>query len=382
MKSMTLDVPLASLGEIARIQKGSTITAKSAVRGEVPVIAGGTKPAYFHHESNREANAITVSASGAAGYVSFHPYPIYASDCITVESLDLEVVDQRYLFFALLSMQDYLYSLSRGTALQHVYAKDLKPLKIPVPLIDDQRRIVSALDNHLSRLDKALAQLRRVTRLSSNFKESFTHGIVSGQYSDNLSQWQATKLGQVAKWSSGGTPQSGNSKYYGGSIPWCVIGDLTESAVSETAKTITEEGLAASSAKIVNPGTVLLAMYGASIGRTGMAGIPMATNQAIACAVPIASLDPSYLLLYLQSQKRMFIESGKGGAQPNISQTIIKDWEINLPPIDEQKRLLRLAKSFQATAENLNELMRDLEEKYESLRKSLLNAAFTGGLAA
>jgi type I restriction enzyme S subunit len=382
MKSMTLGVPLASLGEIARIQKGSTITAKSAVRGEVPVIAGGTKPAYFHHESNREANAITVSASGAAGYVSFHPYPIYASDCITVESLDLEVVDQRYLFFALLSMQDYLYSLSRGTALQHVYAKDLKPLKIPVPLIDDQRRIVSALDNHLSRLDKALAQLSRVTRLSSNFKESFTHGIVSGQYSDNLSKWQATKLGQVAKWSSGGTPQSGNPKYYGGSIPWCVIGDLTESAVSETAKTITEEGLAASSAKIVNPGTVLLAMYGASIGRTGMAGIPMATNQAIACAVPIASLDPSYLLLYLQSQKRMFIESGKGGAQPNISQTIIKDWEINLPPIDEQKRLLRLAKSFQATAENLNELMRDLEEKYESLRKSLLNAAFTGGLAA
>jgi len=372
-----------NLGEVAKIQKGMTITSKTARPGSVPVIAGGQQPAYFHDKANRPAKTITVSASGAyAGFVAFHSEPIWASDCTTVEPIDDQICMPEFLYYYLQAKQVEIYSLQRGSGMPHVYAKDLALLEIGVPPLEEQNQIVEIINHHLSRLDKALAELKRVTRLSLNFKESFTHGIVTGLYSIDLSQWQATKLGQVAKWSSGGTPQSGNPKYYGGSIPWCVIGDLTESVVSETARTITEEGLAASSAKIVNPETVLLAMYGASIGRTGMAGIPMATNQAIACAVPIASLDPSYLLLYLQSQKRMFIESGKGGAQPNISQTIIKEWEINLPPIDEQKRLLRLAKSYQATAENLDELIRDLDKRYASLRRSLMNAAITGGLAS
>jgi type I restriction enzyme S subunit len=108
----------------------------------------------------------------------------------------------------------------------------------------------------------------------------------------------------------------------------------------------------------------------------------MATNQAIACAVPTANLDPHYLLLYLQSQKRRFVDSGKGGAQPNISQTIIKGWSINLPPIEEQKRLLGLADLHHATIENLNEMTLELETQYLSLRRSLLNAAFSGDLVA
>jgi type I restriction enzyme S subunit len=280
------------------------------------------------------------------------------------------------------SISKFINDSQKGTTRPRVNIQTVRNLPIVVPPIEEQNRIVETLEKHLLRLDKALVELESSSRLKNNFKDSLIHGIVSGHYSDNLSTWQVTTLGQVAKWSSGGTPQSGNPNYYGGQIPWCVIGDLTESLVTETAKTITDEGLAASSAKIVNPGTVLLAMYGASIGRTGIAGTPMATNQAIACAVPNANLDPNYLLLYLQSQKRMFIESGKGGAQPNISQTIIKAWALNLPPIEEQKRLLGLAESHQATIKSLSEVSLKLEDQYLTLKRSLLNAAFTGGLVA
>ena len=303
---------------------------------------------------------------------------------VAILRLKREDVDSRWLMWWLNSPQTRatIAALASGTTRQRITRKNLEALNLFLPPIDEQRRIVETLDDHLSRLDKALAELERSKRLTDNFKESLVHGVVSGQYSDELSNWQMTTLGQVAKWSSGGTPQSGNPNYYGGQIPWCVIGDLTESLVTETAKSITDEGLAASSAKIVNPGTVLLAMYGASIGRTGIAGKSMATNQAIACALPNANLDPNYLLLYLQSQKRMFIESGKGGAQPNISQTIIKEWALNLPPLDEQKRLLDLTRSHQSTIASLNERALELESQYLSLRRSLLNAAFTGDLVA
>lgn len=295
---------------------------------------------------------------------------------------DASVLDKKFMLYNLQGWLDAIWEETSATTVKHLSSKSIQEIPFPCPPLEEQRRIVKTLDDHLSRLDKALAEVERSQRLNDNLRESLVNGIVCGQYSDNLSDWQATTLGEVARWSSGGTPQSGNPKYYGGSIPWCVIGDLTESSVTETAKTITEEGLAASSAKIVTPGTVLLAMYGASIGRTGIAGKPMATNQAIACAVTNANLDPNYLLLYLQSQKRMFIESGKGGAQPNISQTIIKTWALSLPPFEEQKRLLGLADLQQATIANLNELTVGLEKQYLWLRRSLLHAAFTGDLVA
>ncbi len=97
--------------------------------------------------------------------------------------------------------------------------------------------------------------------------------------------WERKTLGEVATWGSGGTPQAGNSRFYGGQIPWAIIGDLTDSDVFTTEKHITEEGLANSSAKLVPVGAILIAMYG-SIGKMGIAKVPMATNQAIAFALP------------------------------------------------------------------------------------------------
>ena len=110
--------------------------------------------------------------------------------------------------------------------------------------------------------------------------------------------WRHLTLKDVAKWSSGGTPKAGTKEYYGGDIPWAVIGDLNDGHVSTTASTITEAGLANSSAKVVAPGTLLVGMYG-SIGKMSIADVPMATNQAIACAVPASDIDLSYLSIPL-----------------------------------------------------------------------------------
>ena len=91
----------------------------------------------------------------------------------------------------------------------------------------------------------------------------------------------------------------------------------------------------------------MIAMYGASIGRTGLVAVPMATNQAIACAIPnVELLDNLFLLIYLQTQKTLFVEAGQGAAQPNISQTVLKRWPIPLPSIAEQKRVVEIVSSM------------------------------------
>jgi type I restriction enzyme S subunit len=151
--------------------------------------------------------------------------------------------------------------------------------------------------------------------------------------------WAWTTLGETVRWGSGGTPRRGVARYYGGSILWAIIGDLNDGLVMTTAGTITDEGLAESSARLVPPGTVLVAMYG-SIGKLGIAGIEMATNQAIGFADPRQGLDSRFLFWFLRAERRNLVQAGKGATQKNISQTVLRAWPLPLPPLNEQRRIV------------------------------------------
>jgi type I restriction enzyme, S subunit len=153
-------------------------------------------------------------------------------------------------------------------------------------------------------------------------------------------KWASAMLGEIAEWGSGGTPRAGDSRYYGGEIPWAVIGDLNDGVVGTTAATITEEGLRNSSARVVPRGTVLMAMYG-SIGKLGIAGLPLATNQAIVFARPNEAVEARFLFWFLRSQREAFAAAGKGATQKNISQTVIRPWPVPVPPLAEQRRIVR-----------------------------------------
>ena len=150
--------------------------------------------------------------------------------------------------------------------------------------------------------------------------------------------WIDGKLEQVAVWGSGGTPSRSRSDFYGGTIPWIKTGELGQGLITDTEEKITREALANSSAKIFPKGSVAIAMYGATIGKVGTLGIDAATNQACAVGIPFHGVTTTkYLLHYLASQKAEFVAKGQGGAQPNISQTIIKSWPIPLAPLREQE---------------------------------------------
>lgn len=198
--------------------------------------------------------------------------------------------------------------------------------------------------------------------------------------------WKWTTLNAVGKWKAGGTPSRSVTEYYeNGTIPWLKTGDLTDGKVSVVEEYITKLGVENSSAHINPKGAVLIAMYGATIGKIGILEMDCATNQACcACVVKEEVVSNWYLFYYLLSQRKGFISLGAGGAQPNISRTKIINYPIPVPPLDEQKRivakveeLLPLIEAYGKSYDRLQELNAELPGK---LKASILQEAIQGKL--
>ena len=192
--------------------------------------------------------------------------------------------------------------------------------------------------------------------------------------------WVWVRLESVASWGSGGTPSRKHEEYYNGDILWIKTGELNNGWIYDTEEKITDEGLKKSSAKLFPPYSVLIAMYGATIGKVAILGVPATTNQACACAVCNKSLLYMYLFYYCISQKNVFIEKGKGGAQPNISQIILKQHPIPLPPLFEQQRIVERIEELFAKLDEAKERLQEVADSFAVRKAAILHKAFTGEL--
>ena len=170
--------------------------------------------------------------------------------------------------------------------------------------------------------------------------------------------WTIKKLGDICFTTSGGTPNRKRTDFYGGSIPWVKSGELVGGIITRTEECITEEALQNSSAKIFPCGTLLIALYGATIGKLAFLGVEAATNQAVCGIYKCSALNQKYLYYFLSLQRPALIKLGIGGAQPNISQTILKEISIPYPPLPEQERIVA----------RIEELFSDLDKGVETLQ--------------
>lgn len=197
------------------------------------------------------------------------------------------------------------------------------------------------------------------------------------------SGWARTTLGTVADWGAGGTPSRSEPSFYGGKIPWIKSGELNTRYIKTTEESITEEAIKSSSAKIFPAGSVAIAMYGATIGKTAILGIDASTNQACAVGVPVEGIiGNEYLYRLLQNEKAAFIEKGKGGAQPNISQAVIKAHEIGLPPLAEQTRIAVKLDELLAQVDTLKTRIDGIPALLKRFRQSVLVAAVSGEISS
>ena len=327
---------------------------------------------------------------------------VFRSNCLVLNKL----LD---MFLGLPYVVQYAIENSNGINLPRVSPKIMEKLPFPLPPLNEQKRIAEKVERLLAKIDEAKQlieevkesfELRRAAILDKAFKGQLgtndpnemsmletTNEIKEKDLIPKEEQpyevpenWVWVRSGHVAKWGSGGTPSRKRLEYYGGDIPWIKTGELNDGIVSASEETITEEGLQNSSAKIFPKGSIAIAMYGATIGKLGILGIDAATNQACAVGQPYDFLNSKYMFYYFLARRSDLIVLGKGGAQPNISQTIIKDFPFALPPLNEQKRIADKVDNLLSNLENEQELVLEVEEKLNLLKQSILNKAFRGEL--
>ena len=265
-------------------------------------------------------------------------------------------------YFRSMKVKNYIDSIKVGVAQMNLSLGQLKDFPIIIPPLSEQSRIVEELDLLSNIIEKKRQQLSELDNLAQSiFYDMFGDPVT------NEKSWEVKKLGEVCKTSSGGTPSKSHSEYYeGGIIPWLRSGEVNQMYISKTELFITEEGLANSSAKWFPENTVVIAMYGATVGQVGILCKMMTTNQAICGIFPNESFIPIYLYHFLLSKKEEYIKLASGGAQPNISQNIIRDTLVCCPKKELQQLFAKKIEAIEKQKALIKQSIAETEELFNS----------------
>ena len=194
--------------------------------------------------------------------------------------------------------------------------------------------------------------------------------------------WEWVRLGGIGEWGAGATPARGKSDYYGGQIPWFKSGELNADFISTSEESVTELALNECSLRYNNIGDVLIAMYGATIGKTSILQVRATTNQAVCACTPFSCMNNLYLLTLLKAWRKNFVGMGAGGAQPNISREKIIATVIALPPLAEQQRIIAKVDELMTLCDQLEQQSEHQLDAHQQLTETLLSALLTPAAGA
>jgi type I restriction enzyme S subunit len=268
-----------------------------------------------------------------------------------------------------------------GTIQRNLYWPHLKRVGVVVPPPDEQAAIVRFLDWTNGRLERAIRAKRKVIALLNEQKQAIIHRAVTrgldpsaplkpsgiSWLGDIPRHWDVRKLRSLFRLQGSGTTPSGE-QFYGGSTNWVMSGDLNDSEVRRTKRTVQEVALETySTLKLYPPGSLVVAMYGATIGKTGILGEPACTNQACCVlAQPADNANVRFVQLAVQIAKPHLVSEAYGGGQPNVNAEVVRSLRIGLPPAEEQERILG---SVADSTGHLDITISRLEREIELLRE-------------
>jgi type I restriction enzyme S subunit len=284
-----------------------------------------------------DADSVIVAMYGnTAAKVAISKIPLTTNQACCNITVDRTKADYRFLYYWLFKEYNSLKSLANGGAQQNLNASIIRNYKIIIPDLPTQRRIaeiLSALDDKIElnrRMNQTLEQMAQTL-----FRQYFVDGIDE----ENLpEEWKIGKIGDIYKTTSGGTPGRSKPEYYGDDIPWIKSKELNGGFIFETEEKITKEGLKKSSAKLLPTHSVLVAMYGATVGEISITSIEATCNQAICAILPNIGYPYTFIFQFLKESKEELINRATGSAQQNISQELIQSFEIVIPPVDVVQR--------------------------------------------
>ena len=358
---------LEFLSDIAYIQKGKTITESKTVKGDIPVIAGGQSPAYYHNESNRDGNIITVSASGAyAGFINYFDKPIFASDCNTIKSKDEKNISTGLIFHFLKSIQKEIYYLQRGQAQPHVYADDLSKVKIPLPSKEIQKKIVTEIEKLEKQEQKAV---EGIEKLRYDIGKTI-----------NNSKGSLTKLEDITtKIGSGATPKGGKGSYQESGISLIRSQNIYDYGFVEKGLAfINEEQAKKLDIVTVEKNDILFNITGASVARCCIVEdkyLPARVNQHVSIIRTNDKALPKYVQMILVSEeyKDQLLKIGDGGtSRQAITKLQLEEFKIPLPTIAEQEKIVAEIKKIEKKIAELEKQIELMPKQKETILKKYL----------
>ncbi len=301
-------------------------------------------------------------------------FPVFAVNPSRILPKYLEWISKTHFFV------DLCKAASEGTT-NRVRLKEDRFLmaKIPLPPLAEQRRIVARIEELAAKIEEARGLRKNAGEEVEALLAAKLNEIFSPNRKNNL---RLVKIAEICDTSSGGTPSRQRFDFFeNGTIPWIKSGELKDTFIKVAEEYITQGALDDSSAKIFPNGTLLIALYGANVGMTGILGLDAATNQAICAVFPKKELlERDYLYWFFRKMRPDYLKNSFGGAQPNISQKMIRETEIAIPSLPEQRRILAYLDELQAKVDVLRRLQAETGAELDALMPAVLDRAFKGEL--
>lgn len=306
------------------------------------------------------------------------------SAAFVIYEIDRSQVDERYLgyYFKIPDVWKSIGSQSTGTNVRRrsLHPDDFEKTAIKLPPLDEQRRIVARIEQLAAKIEEARGLRRKAEEeanvlLEKAFKKTREEMLESS--------FPKNKIGNITTVTSGGTPSRTDPNYWHGDIPWIKTGELLDADIYQAEEYISSVGLENSSAKLFPIDTVLVALYGQgqTRGRTGRLMIEAATNQACCAILPQKDvLDARFVQYWIRSLYTQMRENAFGGAQPNWNGQTIKNIEIVLSPLDEQRRIVAHLDALQVRVDTLKRMQAESSAELDALLPSILDKAFRGEL--
>ena len=356
------------------------IGASNIVDGKINITRWTTRPLVISKRGD-----ILISCKGTIGEVVTNVIgEIHiARQFMAIQTLPMVYAD--YIELYIKSIVNNIKRNARGV-IPGISREDILQREIALPPLEEQKRIVIEVEKWLDFIADIKAEKDELESHIKKIKSKILDLAISGKlvpqdsndepaiellkrinpgfqpcdnsHYENLpfevpDGWCWATLGSIGKWQSGATPSRMRKDYYGGDIPWLKTGDLNDWYITDIPEYITQQALNETSVKLNPAGSILIAMYGATIGKIGILTMPATTNQACCACISHNGIEQMYLFYYLLSHKEEFVRQGGGGAQPNISKEKIVETLIPIPPLSEQLRIIKAIEAIFNQIDNI-----------------------------
>ena len=385
-----------NLGSLGTLGMGQTILSKDLKEEGVPVYSATEEDKIFGYISESEntiklsSGDIVIPARGnSIGHVKYISCDEASCTQTTMFFKPFDKSIGKYVYYYMQGNKHKLFAY-HGNAIPQITITNITKKEIPIPPLNEQQRIVERIESLLAKLGEAKEKAQEVVDGFETRKAAILHKAFSGELTAKwreensavLKDWTTYSLSKCCKIGSGGTPSRKNSKYYTGDIPWIKTGEIEWNEVVDSEEKISQEAIDNSSAKLYDPGAVLVAMYGMGVtrGRAAILGVKAATNQAVCVLQPQEYLNNRYLFYFFMCNYWSVREQAVGGNQLNLSATIIGKLNIDIPSISEQMEIVRVLDNLISKEQVAKETAESVIEQIDTMKNAILARAFRGEL--